>query len=80
MAGELIHRVETIRPRVISVARGFRMIEMSRKRLLETTATLLDHVPGSRSADGSEQNLEATVRSMDPHGHCRRYNRGPSLV
>ena len=62
IATEIVHRVEVIRPRVIALAGDVRVTEMIGKRLPDAIAPLVRAVPGSRSADGSDDLRETELR------------------
>ena len=63
IADELMRLVDSITPRVITVAGDVRIKEMMHKRLPAATAALLRDAPGGgRAADGSEDDRAAAVR------------------
>ena len=62
IATDIVGRVASVAPRVITMAGDVRVTEMLRKRMPEAIAALVRVVPGGRSADGSEAARDAEIR------------------
>jgi hypothetical protein len=62
VAEEVTRLIETVRPRVITVAGDVRMTEMLHKRLPKSAAGLVRDVPGGRAHDGSGEHRDEEVQ------------------
>jgi hypothetical protein len=62
IAEHVTRLVDTIKPRVITVAGDVRMTEMLRKRMPPSAVDMLRDVPGGRGNDGSDAHSDAEVQ------------------